>query len=62
MTSRMEGENKSKLEMSPEQMMESALRAVELVVERIQNLPNEPAWRGGSRSELEAIMSEDPPE
>lgn len=62
MTSRMEGENRSKLEMSPEQMMESALRAVELVVERIQNLPKEPAWRGGSRSQLEAIMSEDPPE
>ena len=62
MTSRMEDESGSKLEMSSEQMMESALRAAELVVERIQNLHKEPAWRGGSRSQLEAIMSEDPPE
>ena len=42
--------------------MASAQRAAELVIERIQNLPEEPAWRGGSRSELEAIMREEPPE
>ncbi|GIT50511.1 MAG: aminotransferase class V-fold PLP-dependent enzyme [Gemmatimonadetes bacterium] len=62
MTSRAEDGGRSELEMSPEQMMASAQRAAELVIERIQNLPEEPAWRGGSRSELEAIMREEPPE
>jgi len=62
MTSRAEDGSRSELEMSPEQMMLSAQRAAELVIERIQNLPEEPAWRGGSRSELEAIMREEPPE
>ena len=62
MTSRAEDGGRSELEMSPEQMMASALRAAELVIERVQNLPDKPAWRGGSRSELEAIMREEPPE
>ena len=62
MTSRAEDGGRSELEMSPEEMMASALRAAELVIERVQNLPNEPAWRGGSRSQLEPIMREDPPE
>ena len=62
MTSRAEDGGRSELEMSPEQMMASAQRAAELVIERIQNLPEEPAWRGGARSELEAIMREEPPE
>ena len=62
MTSRAEDGGRSELEMSPEQMMASAQRAAELVIERIQNLPEEPAWRGASRSELEAIMREEPPE
>ena len=62
MTSRAEDGGRSELEMSPEEMMASALRAAELVIERVQNLPDKPAWRGGSRSELEAIMREEPPE
>ena len=62
MTSRAEDGGRSELEMSPELMMASALRAAELVIERVQNLPDKPAWRGGSRSELEAIMREEPPE
>ena len=62
MTSRAEDGGRSELEMSPEQMMASAQRAAELVIERIQKLPEEPAWRGGSRAELEAIMREEPPE
>ena len=62
MTSRAEDGGRSELEMSPEEMMVSALRAAELVIERVQNLPDKPAWRGGSRSELEAIMREEPPE
>ena len=62
MTSRAEDGGRSELEMSPKQMMASAMRAAELVVKRVQNLPNEPAWRGGSRSQLEPIMREDPPE
>jgi hypothetical protein len=52
----------SELELSPEQMIESVNRAVELVVQRIQNLPSDPAWLGGSRAEFEAIMGGDPPE
>ena len=62
MTSRAEDGGRSELEMSPEQMMASAQRAAELVIERIQKLPAERGWRGGARAELEAIMREEPPE
>ena len=50
------------LEMSREQMLELASLAARLVVDRIERLPGEPAWRGGSRQELEPLMREDPPE
>jgi glutamate/tyrosine decarboxylase-like PLP-dependent enzyme len=62
MTSTTEGGARSELQMTPDDMLALAQRAAELIVERIENLPNEPAWRGGSRSELEAIMREDAPE
>ena len=62
MTSPTEGTPRSELEFSPERMLELARLAAEVVVGRLEGLPEEPAWRGGSRSELEAIMREDPPE
>jgi glutamate/tyrosine decarboxylase-like PLP-dependent enzyme len=62
MTSPTEDASRSELELSPERMMELAALASRLVVERHQRLPSEPAWKGGSREELEAIMREDAPE
>jgi aromatic-L-amino-acid/L-tryptophan decarboxylase len=62
MTSPTEGAVKSELELTPERMMELAQLASRLIVERHERLPDEPAWRGGSRAELEALMREDPPE
>ncbi len=62
MTSPKEGTQRSELELSPERMLELARYAAELVVKRLEELPGEPAWRGGSRSELEKIMREPPPE
>ncbi|MDH3271278.1 MAG: aminotransferase class V-fold PLP-dependent enzyme [Gemmatimonadota bacterium] len=62
MTSPMEDMSRSDLELSPERMLELAELASRLIVERIQGLDAEPAWRGGSRAELEAIMREDAPE
>jgi glutamate/tyrosine decarboxylase-like PLP-dependent enzyme len=48
--------------MSPEAMLDLARRAAELVVSRIDGLRDEPAWRGGTRSELEPLMQGPPPE
>ena len=62
MTSPTEGAVRSELELTPERMMELAELASRLIVERHERLPDEPAWRGGSRAELEALMREDPPE
>jgi aromatic-L-amino-acid/L-tryptophan decarboxylase len=57
-----EGAVRSELELTPERMLELAELASRLIVERHERLPAEPAWRGGSRSELEPLMREDPPE
>ena len=62
MTAPTEDRPRSELELAPERMLQLAELASRLVVERIQGLPDEPAWRGGSRDELEPIMREDPPE
>jgi glutamate/tyrosine decarboxylase-like PLP-dependent enzyme len=62
MTSPTEDTERSELELSPERMLELADLAARLVVERIDGLRGEPAWKGGSRSELEPIMREAPPE
>jgi glutamate/tyrosine decarboxylase-like PLP-dependent enzyme len=43
-------------------MLALAQRAAELIVHRIERLPYEPAWRGGTRTELEALLREPPPE
>ena len=52
---------RGELEMSPEAMLALARRAAELVVARIDGLRDEPAWRGGTRAELEPLMREPPP-
>ena len=50
------------LQMPPEAMLELAQRTAELIVERIESLPEESAWEGDFRQELEARLGEDPPE
>lgn len=62
MTSPMEDARHGELEMSSEAMLDLARFAAELIVDRHQRLPGEPAWRGASRSELEPLLREDPPE
>lgn len=62
MTSPMEGRPRSELQLSPERMEELAALASRLIIDRLEELPGEPAWRGGSREELEAVMREDPPD
>jgi aromatic-L-amino-acid/L-tryptophan decarboxylase len=52
----------SAMEMSPEEMRRLGHRAVDLLVERWTALPEEPAWAGGRRDELEALLREDAPE
>lgn len=50
------------LDMSSEQMLTLARHAAELVVQHIQNLPNEDAWAGEFRKELEDQLMKPPPE
>ena len=50
------------LQMPPEQMLDLARRAAELVVERIESLPGENAWEGEFRQALEDQLMEAPPE
>ena len=50
------------LQMPPEAMLELAQRTAELIVERLESLPEESAWEGDFRQELEARLGEDPPE
>ena len=62
MTSPTEDGPRSELELTPERMLELADQVSRIVVDRIQGLPDEAAWLGGSRAELEPLMREDPPE
>ncbi len=50
------------LRMAPEQMLDLARQAAELVVEQIEGLPGENAWDGEFRQELEARLLQEPPE
>ena len=50
------------LRMSRGQMLDLGQKALELVVERIENLPGENAWEGEFRQVLEDQLLEDPPE
>ena len=62
-TRRAEGAgSRGDLQMAPEQMLELARRAAELVVERIEGLPAESAWEGEFKQELEDQLAGAPPE
>ena len=50
------------LQMSPEQMLDLGRQALDLIVNRIENLPDEGAWEGEFREVLESHLAEDPPE
>ena len=50
------------LQMPPEQMLDLAHKAAELVVKRIDGLPRANAWEGEFRRELENWLLEEPPE
>ena len=50
------------LQLSPDEMLELAHKAAELLVERIKTLPEENAWEGEFRQVLEDQLMEDPPE
>ena len=50
------------LRMSREAMLELARRAAELLVERLERLPEEQAWDGEFRQDLVDQLMEDPPE
>ncbi|MCY4427547.1 MAG: pyridoxal-dependent decarboxylase, partial [Halieaceae bacterium] len=55
-----EGDNG--LQMAPEQMLDLARQAAELLVERIQSLPEGDSWDGDFQQELALRLHEDPPE
>ena len=50
------------LQMAPELMLDLAHKAAELLVGRIQDLPEEEAWDGEFRQGLEKQLMKDPPE
>jgi glutamate/tyrosine decarboxylase-like PLP-dependent enzyme len=62
MTSPTEDTPRSELELPSERMLRLANLAAELLVGRIESLPGDVPWRGGTRAELEPIMRGDPPE
>lgn len=61
MTSSTEDDQPSELALSPERMIELADHVSRLIVKRFEGLPDEPAWLGGSRTELEPLMNGAPP-
>ncbi len=62
MKSSAEGAGESELALPREQMRALAERAVELTLDRLEGLRGEPAWRGATRAELEALLREPAPE
>ena len=56
------GDTQDNLRMSPEQMLEMAHMAAELMVSRIQNLSTEGAWDGEFRDALESKWRGEAPE
>ena len=50
------------LRMSPEHMLDLAKRAAELVVDRIESLPEQDAWDGEFREDLTTRFMKDAPE
>lgn len=62
MSEPLEDELQGGLEMAPQEMRRLGYQVVDRIVERWENLRDGPAWEGGSRRELEPLLSEDPPE
>jgi len=62
MTTPAEDAELGELELPREQMLELAHRASEILVERLEGLPDEPPWRGGTREELEPVLRSTAPE
>jgi aromatic-L-amino-acid/L-tryptophan decarboxylase len=62
MKSRTEGGEWSELVLPREEMLALAEQAARLVVDRLERLPGEPAWRGAKRAQLEPLLREAPPE
>ena len=62
MKSHAEGAEPSELVLPREEMLALARHATELVVDRLERLPGEPAWRGAKRAELEPLLREPAPE
>ncbi len=58
----MSPEQPDSLSLGREQMLDLARKAAELIVDRIENLPEEAAWEGDFRQWLEDHLVEDPPE
>ncbi len=52
----------SALDMSRDEMLALAEAAVRVVIDRIEGLEDDLAWRGASRGELESLLREPPPE
>ena len=52
----------NELEMAPDLMLDLARQSAELLVERMQGLPEENAWDGDFRGSLEPVLMEEPPE
>ena len=52
----------SLLEMDPKEMRRWGYRVVDMIVDRWLELPDNPSWGGGTRRELEALLSESAPE
>ncbi|MCY4421074.1 MAG: aminotransferase class I/II-fold pyridoxal phosphate-dependent enzyme [Gammaproteobacteria bacterium] len=55
-------ESSSEFQMTPELMMDLARKAAELLVERMEGLPEQDAWEGEFKEELNDRLMEDPPE
>lgn len=53
---------RSELLLPREEMLELARRAAELIVARLEGLASDPAWRGGTRAEMETLLREGAPE
>ena len=52
----------SEFHMAPELMIDLARKAAELLVERIEGLPEQDAWEGEFKQELDDRLMGDPPE
>jgi len=62
MTTPAEDTRRGGLELPAEEMLALARRASEILVERLEDLPSDVPWRGGSREELESVLRGAPPE